>query len=283
LKKRIALAQMCSGIDPAENAEVLRDCLIQAGDSGAEIVFTPEMTGMMDFDRMRAKQTVCTEQNDFVLQTAIELAQSQGIWINLGSLAILDEQDDDKRWVNRSFVIDPAGRITARYDKIHLFDVKLGSGEAYLESSAYRPGTKAVLAPIGDYNIGLTICYDVRFANLYASLAEAGADIITVPAAFTVPTGRAHWEPLLRARAIESASFVVAATQCGQHKDGRKTHGHSMVIDPWGKILLDMGQELGIAVCEIDLAKIREVRTKIPVLDNRRIFQKPADKDGPQS
>lgn len=270
---------MCSGIDPVENAQVLRECATQAAENGAEIIFTPEMTGMMDSDRERAKHSVCTEQNDCVLQTAMELAKSHDIWINLGSLAILDEQDSDKRWVNRSFLIDPAGRITARYDKIHLFDVKLGSGDAFLESSAYRPGTRAVVAPAGEHNIGLTICYDLRFANLYASLAEAGADIIAVPAAFTVPTGRAHWETLLRARAIESASFIIAATQCGQHDDGRKTHGHSMVVDPWGNILLDMGQELGIAICEIDLAKIQEVRTKIPVLDNRQIFQKPLDKD----
>lgn len=267
---------MCSGIDSAENAEILRDYLAQAASQDAEIVFTPEMTGMMDCDRERAKQMVCAEQDDVLLQTAKELAELYGFWINIGSLAILDQQGDDKRWVNRSFLIDPMGRVTARYDKIHLFDVKLGSGEAYLESNAYRPGAQAVVAPIDDQNIGLTICYDLRFAGLYASLADAGADIITVPAAFTVPTGRAHWESLLRARAIESASFVVAATQCGEHDDGRKTHGHSMVVDPWGEILLDMEQELGIATCEIDFAKIQEVRGKIPVLTNRRIFQKPA-------
>ncbi len=268
---------MRSGIDPAENAEVLREYLTLAANQGAEMVFTPEMTGMMDCNRGRAKNTVCTEQEDIVLRTARELADTHGFWINLGSLAILDEQGDDQRWVNRSFLIDPDGQISTRYDKIHLFDVKLGSGEAYLESKAYRPGTKAVVVPVGDQNIGLTICYDLRFASLYASLAEAGADIITVPAAFTVPTGRAHWESLLRARAIETASYIVAATQCGEHADGRKTHGHSMVVDPWGEILLDMDQELGIAICEIDFAKVQEVRERIPALSNRRTFEKPLD------
>ncbi|GAB5488064.1 MAG: carbon-nitrogen hydrolase family protein [Parasphingorhabdus sp.] len=275
MKKRIALAQMCSGIDAAANAETLREFLSDAAEQGADMVFTPEMTGMMDCDRDRARKTVCTEQNDVVLQTAQQLAKQHRFWINLGSLAILDESEGDNRWLNRSFLIDPTGRITARYDKIHLFDVKLGSGEAYLESRAYRPGNKAVVSSIGKQNIGLTICYDLRFAGLYAALAEAGVDIISVPAAFTVPTGRAHWESLLRARAIESAAFVVAATQCGEHSDGRKTHGHSMVVDPWGEILLDMGQELGIGVCEIDFAKVQEVRERIPVLTNRREFQKP--------
>ena len=274
---RVALMQMCSGIDAAENAQTLRDYLAQAANQGADIVFTPEMTGMMDRDRARARHMVCSEQNDIVLKTAKELAKRHGFWINLGSLAILDEKVDDKRWVNRSFLIDPAGEITARYDKIHLFDVKLGSGEAYLESDAYRPGTEAVVAPVGDHKIGLTICYDLRFASLYASLAEAGAEIITVPAAFTRQTGIAHWESLLRARAIETASFVIAATQCGEHRDGRKTHGHAMVIDPWGEILLDMGRGLGVATCEIDLGKINEVRDKIPVLAHRRTFEKPSN------
>lgn len=272
---RVALMQMCSGIDAAENANTFREYLALAASEGADIVFTPEMTGMMDRDRDRARHMVCSEQKDVLLKTAKELAETYGFWINVGSLAILDEKDDDKRWVNRSFLINPNGEVTARYDKIHLFDVKLGSGEAYLESDAYRPGTKARVAPFGDHNIGLTICYDLRFASLYASLAEAGADIITVPAAFTRQTGIAHWESLLRSRAIETASFVIAATQCGVHQDGRKTHGHAMVIDPWGEILLDMGRELGVATCEIEFAKIKEVREKIPVLVNRRTFEKP--------
>lgn len=268
---------MCSGIDVAENADVLREHLELAGKQGADIVFTPEMTGMMDCNRSRAKHSVSTEQDDIVLKLAQEQAQKHGFWINIGSLAIRDEQGEDTRWVNRAFLINPKGHITARYDKIHLFDVKLGSGEAYLESKAYRPGAKAVVTSIGDHNIGLTICYDLRFASLYAALAEAGADIITVPAAFTAQTGRAHWNSLLRARAIETASFIVAATQCGQHADGRNTFGHSMVVDPWGEILLDMKQELGLAICEIDFAKVSEVRDRIPVLNNRRPFEKPED------
>lgn len=266
---------MCSGIDVADNAAMLREHLELAGKQGAEIVFTPEMTGMMDCNRSRANHSVSIEQDDIVLKLAQQQAKKHGFWINLGSLAIRDEQGDDTRWVNRSFLIDPDGHVSARYDKIHLFDVKLGSGEAYLESKAYRPGAKAVVTSLRDCNIGLTICYDLRFASLYAALAEAGADIITVPAAFTAQTGRAHWKSLLRARAIETASFVVAATQCGAHADGRQTFGHSMVVDPWGEILLDMDQELGLAICEIDFSKVSEVRDRIPVLANRRSFEKP--------
>ncbi len=265
---------MCSDIEPAENAVVLRDHIGQAASDGADIIFTPEMTGMMDLDRNRASQSVRSEQEDIVLQTAVEMAEAQSIWVALGSLAIADNEDDE-RWVNRSFLIDPMGHITRRYDKIHLFDVTLGSGEPYRESAAYRPGERSVLAEWAEYKIGLSICYDLRFGALYSVLAGAGADIIAVPAAFTVPTGRAHWKALLRARAIESAAFVVAAAQCGEHRDGRKTYGHSMVIDPWGEILLDMETKNGVATCDIDLSKIGEVRAKIPATTNRRKFENP--------
>lgn len=265
---------MCSGIDPVANADVLREHVKQASGLGAEILFTPEMTGMMDCDRKRARSSVSREEEDPVLKIAVEAARSHQIWINLGSLAIRDPNYGDEKWVNRSFLINTSGKIVARYDKIHLFDVSLGS-EAYRESSAYHPGKQAVIARWDNHYIGLSICYDLRFSNLYGALAEAGAEIIVVPAAFTVQTGRAHWETLLRTRAIESAAFVVAATQCGSHGDGRKTYGHSMVIDPWGEVLLDMGNEIGVSAIEIDMDRILEVRTKIPVLDNRQEFQIP--------
>lgn len=266
---------MCSGIDPAANANVLRQFIEQAAKTGAEILFTPEMTGMMDRDRNRARQVVCAERDDPVLKVAVDMAQSQNIWINLGSLAIRDPKYGDDKWVNRSFLINPSGRCVARYDKIHLFDVNLASGESYRESAAYHSGQQAIVANWQDQHIGMSICYDLRFSNLYAALANAGASIITVPAAFTVPTGRAHWEVLLRARAIESAAFIVAAAQSGCHEDGRETYGHSMIIDPWGDVLLDMQSEPKVTSIDIDLIKIAEARNKIPVLANRREFSSP--------
>lgn len=265
---RIALFQANSGIDPQANAGRLSAAVDEAARGGAAMLFTPEMSGLLDRDSMRAAGNVREEQEDGVLAACRAAAQASGIWLHLGSLAVLTEGG---QFANRGFVIDPRGEVRARYDKIHLFDVDLPTGESWRESAIYRPGEEAVVVegtPVG--TLGLTICYDLRFPALFASLAEAGADVIAVPAAFTVPTGRAHWQVLLRARAIEAGLFVVAAAQSGSHEDGRQTYGHSLVVDPWGEVLLDMGEGSGVAFADIDLARITDVRRRIPALNHRR-------------
>jgi len=198
-----------------------------------------------------------------------DAAARAGIWVNLGSLALKTGRADG-RLVNRGFLIDALGKIRARYDKIHLFDVDLPSGETWRESAAYAPGDRVVLANTPWGRLGLSICYDLRFPDLYRALSEAGAEILAVPAAFTVPTGLAHWHVLLRARAIEAGAFVIAAAQCGNHEDGRATFGHSLVVDPWGEVLLDMEQRTGVGIAQIDPARIADVRSRIPALRHRR-------------
>ncbi len=265
---KIALFQSNSGIDPEVNAHALVDAVEQASGGGAEILFTPEMTGLLDRDSDRAAKSLRPEADDLVLAAAQEAAKANRIWLSIGSLAVLA---DDGKVANRGFVIDREGQIRARYDKIHLFDVDLPTGESWRESKVYSPGQGAVLVngtPVG--KLGLTICYDLRFPMLFARLAEADADVISVPAAFTVPTGRAHWHVLLRARAIEAGLFVAAAAQAGRHEDGRQTFGHSLVVDPWGEVLLDMGDETGVGFADIDLKRILEVRSRIPALNHRR-------------
>jgi predicted amidohydrolase len=232
------------------------------------MLFTPEMSGLLDRDSQRASTNLRPEEEDQVLAACRDAAREHGIWLHLGSVAVLV---DDGKVANRGFVIDRNGNIRARYDKIHLFDVDLPTGESWRESAVYRPGNGAVLVngtPVG--KLGLTICYDLRFPTLFARIAEADADVISVPAAFTVPTGRAHWHVLLRARAIEAGVFVVAAAQVGRHEDGRQTFGHSLVVDPWGEVLLDMGEERGVGFAEIDLSRISDVRSRIPALNHRR-------------
>ena len=265
---KIALFQSNSGIDPEVNGSALVDAVVQASGGGAEILFTPEMTGLLDRDSDRAAKGLRPEADDLVLAAAQEAAKANHIWLSIGSLAVLA---DDGKVANRGFVIDREGQIRARYDKIHLFDVDLPTGESWRESKVYSPGQGAVLVngtPVG--KLGLTICYDLRFPMLFARLAEADADVISVPAAFTVPTGRAHWHVLLRARAIEAGLFVVAAAQAGRHEDGRQTFGHSLVVDPWGEVLLDMGDETGVGFADINLKRIPEVRSRIPALNHRR-------------
>ena len=270
MQKNIAVAQMRSGIDPVANAASLFEYIAEAASKNADIIFTPEMSGLLDRDRARAAQHIVLEEDDLVLARTREAASQHDIWVALGSLAIQSPTSD--KWLNRSFLISPTGEIMARYDKIHLFDVDLDSGESWRESSAYEAGDKAILAPVGQVLLGLSICYDVRFANLYTALTDAGANILAVPAAFTVPTGKAHWETLLRARAIEAGAFVVAAAQSGKHEDGRETYGHSLIVDPWGRVLLDMEDHIGVAICEIDLAAVNEVRGRVPAVANRRGF-----------
>lgn len=272
---RIALAQMCSGINPAENAEQLRSLIAEAAAGGAEMICTPEMSGLLDLNRSRAAGVIQTEQDDMVLAAVRSEAKDRQIWVQLGSLAIKASGDPGEKWVNRSYLINPAGKIDARYDKIHLFDVDLSPSESQRESSAYARGQRAVVASLPGATLGLSICYDLRFSALYEALTGAGADILSIPAAFTVPTGKAHWEILLRARAIEAGAFVVAAAQYGRHADGRSTYGHSMVVDPWGEVMLDMGEGTGIGFCDLDLDKIREVRSRIPAVANRQKFEAP--------
>ena len=264
---RIALLQMTSGIDPLANGSAIVEAVEAAARGGAAMLFTPEMSGLIDRSRERARSSIVAQADDPVLAAARRAAAEHGMWVHLGSLAVLGEGG---RLANRGFVIDPEGAIRATYDKIHLFDVDLPTGESWRESAAYAAGDRGCVAetPLG--RLGLSICYDLRFPALYAVLTAAGATILAVPAAFTVPTGEAHWHVLLRARAIEGGAFVVAAAQAGAHADGRTTYGHSLVIDPWGTVLLDMGQEPGLGFAEIDPGAIAEVRSRIPVLDHRR-------------
>jgi predicted amidohydrolase len=273
---KIALAQMNSGIVPEENARQLCELIADSAAAGAVMIFTPEMSGLLDRDRSRAKAAIRGESDDAVLAAVRSEAQKAGIWVQLGSLAISDPGNPDAKWSNRSYLINPRGEITARYDKIHLFDVDLGGEESQRESSAYAGGRDAVVASIPEATLGMSICYDLRFPGLYEALTNAGADILSVPAAFTVPTGKAHWEILLRARAIEAGAFVVAAAQYGRHEDGRSTYGHSMVVDPWGKILLDMGEGTGLGFCDLDCSQVGAVRSRIPAVANRQNFALPA-------
>lgn len=275
MMQRIALVQMCSGINPAANALTLQKYAIEAARQGAEILFTPEMTGMLDRDRKRAAGNISCEADDLVLTEAKKCARELNMWIAIGSLALKSDQPRQEKWVNRSFLINSSGEVIARYDKIHLFDVDLDTGESWKESAAYLGGDTAVIAQLPHMKLGLSICYDLRFPDLYRSLTNAGANVLAVPAAFTVPTGQAHWETLLKARAIEAGVYVIAAAQSGRHEDGRETYGHSMVIDPWGTKLIDMRTEEGVAICKIDMAKVTEVQNRIPSVANRRHFKLP--------
>lgn len=270
---RAAVFQSRTGIDPAANARALVAAIGEAAAQGAEILFTPEMSGLLDRDRSRAAAHLAVEEDDLVLAAVCEAAAEKAVWVHLGSLAV--RGGTDGRLANRSFLIDASGAIQARYDKIHLFDVDLPGGESWRESAAYAPGGDAVVAETPWGGLGMSICYDLRFPELYRVLSDAGATILAVPAAFTVPTGSAHWHVLLRARAIEAGAFVVAAAQAGIHEDGRATYGHSLVIDPWGKVLLDMREKIGVAMVELDLGRIEEVRARIPVLDHRRPIPAP--------
>jgi deaminated glutathione amidase len=266
---KIAICQTNSGIDPAENAATLVSMVETSAKAGAKMAFTPEMSGLLDRDRIRADANITTEANDIVLSVLCKAAAAHDIWIALGSLALAGEREDG-RLANRSFIIDGRGEIRARYDKLHLFDVDLATGESWRESARYAPGETAIVVDTPVAQLGLSVCYDLRFPALYSALSDAGAQLLTVPAAFTVPTGEAHWHILLRARAIENAAYVVAAAQCGHHQDGRNTFGHSLVVDPWGTVLLDMGEGQGVGFAEIDLNLVEKARQQIPVLDHRR-------------
>ncbi len=267
---KAALVQMRSGRDPEANLAVMLAAVDEAKRAGADYVLTPEMSNIMETSRERLFASLAEDDNDPTLAALREAARKLGIFIHIGSLAI---KVAPQKAVNRSFLIDRKGEVIARYDKIHMFDVDLGGGESYQESNAYRPGDLAVIADLPWGRLGLTVCYDLRFPALYRALAEAGASFLAVPSAFTRQTGEAHWHVLMRARAIENGCFVLAAAQGGKHENGRETFGHSLIVDPWGRILAESGTEPGILVADIDPAQVAAARAKIPSLRHGRRFE----------
>ena len=272
----VACVQLCSGLDVEANVRAAGDLVRAAAAGGARYVLTPENTALMDEDKARVRALVGTMEDDAAVRAFSALAAELGIFLHIGSLALRPTAapEDDDRLVNRSILFDPRGRIRAWYDKIHLFDVTLGKGEKdYRESAYIRPGGRAVLTRAGALRVGMSICYDVRFPALYRTLAKAGAEVLTVPAAFTVPTGRAHWHVLLRARAIENGAWVLAAAQGGSHESGRSTYGHSLVITPWGEVAAECGEEPGVIYSRVDPAATRQARRRIPVLEGERPFR----------
>ncbi len=269
---KAAVVQMRSGIDVGRNLAEAERLIRAAAGAGAQYVLTPEMTTILDRDRARLMAAIDPQDSDPSLKRFRALATDLGIWLHIGSMAIKLGAD---QVANRSFLIDPSGEIAATYDKIHMFDVDLAGGESYRESRLYKPGNAAVVADMPWARLGLTVCYDVRFPLLHRALARAGASVIAVPAAFTKTTGEAHWHVLLRARAIEVGAFVVAAAQGGHHDDGRDTYGHSMIVDPWGKVLAEADSEPTFLVAEIDPAASEAARSRIPALANERTFSPP--------
>lgn len=275
---RVALVQLTSGDDPEANLAATLARVAEAAGQGAELIATPEVTNCVSASRTRQREVLSREQDDPTLAALRDAAARHGTWLLAGSLA-LKTDDADGRFANRSILIDPSGGIAARYDKIHMFDVAVSEAETYRESAGYRPGTRAVLADLGPVRMGLTVCYDIRFPVLYRRLARAGAGILTVPSAFSPVTGAAHWEPLLRARAIETGCFVLAPAQTGHHPAtrgrARQTHGHSLAVSPWGEVLVDMGDAPGVAVLDLDLAQVAAARERVPSLAHGRPFDGP--------
>jgi deaminated glutathione amidase len=265
---KIAVHQMCSSIDPEQNCDAMIDAVYQSAQAGAEMYFAPEMSMLIDRDRSRARKAVDYETESHELARISQAAREKAIWVHLGSLPV--RIHGSEKFANRAIIFGPDGSIRARYDKMHLFDVNLSTGETWLESKAYQGGAEpvAVETPLG--LMGLSICYDLRFPDLFSAYCQSGVDVMAVPSAFTVPTGDAHWHILVRARAIESEAFIVAAAQCGIHEDGRQTFGHSLVVDPWGDIVLDMGDMVGLGFADLDLDRLAQVRAQIPVRTNRR-------------
>jgi len=267
---KAAMIQMRSGLAPGANIDDAVRMIGEAKAAGAAYVPTPEMTNILAAKREQLLAVVVEEEMDASLATLREVARELGIYVHVGSLAIKVSHD---RAANRSFLIDPKGDIAARYDKIHMFDVDLAGGESYRESRNYRPGELAVLADLPWGRIGLTVCYDLRFPALYRALAEGGATMLAIPSAFTNQTGEAHWHVLIRARAIENGCFVFAAAQGGRHENGRDTYGHSLIVDPWGRILAEGGTEPAIVMAEIDLTEVAKARARIPSLQHGRRFE----------
>lgn len=267
---KVALAQLTSTADRAASTAAVLGRIADAAAADAQFVLTPEVTTFMGLDRDAALANAMTEDADPSIPQVREAAARHGVWVLLGSAALKDEGSD--KLVNRSFLIDDQGRIIARYDKIHLFDVNLGEGRTFRESDTYRPGSQAVLAATPWGKVGLTICYDLRFPHLYRTYAQAGAAIITVPAAFTPWTGAAHWHVLLRARAIETGAFILAPAQTGDHGNGRQTYGHSLVVAPWGEVLADGGAAPGLTFADLDLDLVSEARAKVPAWAHKQPY-----------
>jgi predicted amidohydrolase len=267
---KAAMIQMRSGLQPGANVDAAVRYIGDAKSAGAEYVLTPEMTNILAANREQLFAAVVEEEADASLATLREVARKLGIYVHIGSLAIKISPD---RAANRSFLIHPKGDILARYDKIHMFDVDLAGGESYRESRNYRPGELAVLADLPWGRLGLTVCYDLRFPALYRALAEAGATMLAIPSAFTKQTGEAHWHVLIRSRAIENGCFVFAAAQGGSHENGRDTFGHSLIVDPWGRIIAEGGTEPGVIVAEINPAEVANARARIPSLQHGRRFE----------
>jgi deaminated glutathione amidase len=275
---RAALVQLNVSDDPVANLAVTLGFVRQAVEQGADFVLTPELTNGLSSSRAHQRSVFRHEEDDETLATLRAEAKAAGIWLLIGSLGLLTH-DADGRFANRSFLIAPDGSVAARYDKIHMFDVNVSATEVYRESEGYRPGTQAVVAETPFVKIGMTVCYDVRFPALYRRLAQGGAQVITVPAAFNHITGAAHWETLLRARAIETGCFVLAPAQTGFHAEtagkGRRTHGHSLAVAPWGEVLADAGTDPGVTLVDLEMSRIREARNRVPSLAHDRGFDGP--------
>ncbi len=271
--------QFTAGPDPEANLRQVGELVRRAREAGADFVMTPEASNLIESGKRR-RDKARREADDPFLAGMRELARELGIWLLLGSLVIdpagePGATEGEERLANRSFLLDAAGAVVARYDKIHMFDIDLPGGESYRESNAYRPGGQTVVAETPWGRLGMSVCYDVRFPHLYRALAQAGADLLVVPSVFTVPTGRAHWHVLLRARAIENGCFVFAPAQWGEHAAGRKSYGHSLIVDPWGEVLADGGEEVGIVTARIDPTRIAEARHTVPSLTHDRAFTPP--------
>ncbi len=265
-----ACVQMRAGTEVAPNIAAASDLIREAAGKGAQFIATPEMTNLLDIRPGMARPKIVQEADDTALAAFRVLAAELGVTLLIGSIAVA--LPDEERFANRSFLIAPDGNLIARYDKIHMFDVEVGDGQSYRESRAYRPGTEAVLAGAPFGKIGMTICYDVRFPHLYRRLAQAGADILTIPAAFTRVTGEAHWHVLVRARAIETGCFVLAPAQGGKHEDGRETYGHSLIISPWGEVLAEADHaEPCVLLAGIDLNEVNAARARIPSLASKSV------------
>ena len=274
---KVAALQLCASDDPVANLAHTLFMVQQASEAGAQFIATPEVTNCVSSSRRRQNEVLALQENDQTLAAMCTAAARFGVWISVGSLAL--KLPDDDRFTNRSFMIDPSGQIVAQYDKIHMFDVTLSETEQYRESDGYRAGDHAVIADTAFGKIGMTICYDIRFPHLYRGLAKSGASILLIPAAFAQPTGRAHWEVLLRARAIETGCYVIAAAQTGEHQTSqrrpRKTYGHSMIVSPWGEIMADAGEDQGIIYADLDLSLVESTRARVPSILSNQSFSEP--------
>lgn len=274
---KVAALQLCASDDPVANLAHTLSMVQQASEAGAQFIATPEVTNCVSSSRRRQNKVLALQENDQTLAAMCTAAARFGVWISVGSLAL--KLPDDDRFTNRSFMIDPSGQIVAQYDKIHMFDVTLSETEQYRESDGYRAGDHAVIADTAFGKIGMTICYDIRFPHLYRGLAKSGASILLIPAAFAQPTGRAHWEVLLRARAIETGCYVIAAAQTGEHQTSqrrpRKTYGHSMIVSPWGEIMADAGEDQGIIYADLDLSLVESTRARVPSILSKQSFSEP--------